>query len=158
MTYADSHSARSTAPPDQAWTFVSRLGGDERIYVPRELWRARAAADRLLGGPGYRIEGPGRPLRPGDPMDFWEVVEVQPPTRLRVRALSRLPGTAWLDVSVAARGGGSELALTTTFEPAGLSGHAYWWSNLPAHTLVFAAMARRLARLVEDGMDARRHA
>ena len=162
MTYADSHSVRSTATPDQVWAFVSRLGGDERIYVPRELWRARGVADRLVGGPGYRIEGTGRPLRTGDPMDFWQVVEVRPPSRLRVRALSRLPGTAHLDITVtapsspaspsSAPGAGSELAMTTTFEPTGLAGHAYWWSNLPAHTLVFSLMVRRLGRLVEDGV------
>ncbi len=71
-----------------------------------------------------------------------------PPARLRLRALSRLPGTAYLDVLVRPHGAGSELVLRTTFEPAGLPGHAYWWSTLAAHRVTFALMARRVAALV----------
>ena len=72
-------------------------------------------------------------------MDFWEVVEVHPPTRLRVRAVTRLPGTAYLDVGVHAAGARTELSLRTTFEPAGLAGHAYWWATVGAHKVVVRA-------------------
>jgi hypothetical protein len=158
MTYVDQHSAPVDVPPDRAWQLVSRLGGDERLYAPRLLWRARGLADRLVGGPGHRIEGTGRPLRPGDPMDFWEVLETHPPTRLRLRALTRMPGTAYLDIVLAPLPSGAgtgtvaatELTMRTTFEPAGLAGHAYWWSNLVAHRATFALMTRRLAALVRQ--------
>lgn len=162
MTYVDQHSARVDVRPDQAWQFVSRLGGDDRLYVPRLVWFARGLADRVAGGPGHRIEGTGRPLRPGDPMDFWEVLEVDPPTRLRVRALTRLPGTACLDILVApspnTTGGstGTELTMRTIFEPAGVAGHAYWWSNFAAHQATFALMTRRLAAMVTQADDAHR--
>ncbi|MEP7092371.1 MAG: DUF2867 domain-containing protein [Nocardioidaceae bacterium] len=150
MPYVDQHTATADCTPESAWDVVSRLGGDERIYVPRELWRARGRAERLVGGPGHRITGPGRALEVGDTMDFWEVVEVHPPTRLRVRALSLLPGTAYLDIAVGPRpsGPGTEVSLTTTFVPAGALGHVFWWSELPAHKVVFELMTRRLAALV----------
>ena len=152
MAYVDRHSAPADAPPDRAWAVVSGLGGDERFYAPRMMWQVRGLVDGLVGGPGWRIEGPGRPLEAGDLMDFWEVVEVQPPTRLRLRAVSRLPGTAYLDIEVlsqvSAQGPSSEIRLVTTFEPAGLAGHAYWWSTVAAHTVVFAMMTQRLAALV----------
>jgi hypothetical protein len=148
VTYVDRHSVPLDATPDRAWSVVRRLGGDARFYAPRPLWQVRGLVDGLVGGPGWRIAGPGRPLEAGDLMDFWEVVDVQPPTRLRLRAASRLPGTAYLDVAVHPVGPGSELSLVTTFEPAGVAGHAYWWSTVAAHTVVFALMTRRLGRLV----------
>jgi hypothetical protein len=107
MTYVDQHRVTVDATPDRAWHVVSGLGGDERFYVPVSLWRTRGLADRLVGGPGHRIDGPGRSLRPGDAMDFWEVVEVRAPTRLRARALTRLPGTAYLDIGVRPQGAGA---------------------------------------------------
>jgi hypothetical protein len=159
MAYVDRHTALAAVPPDRAWAVVRGLGGDARFYAPRPLWQARGLVDGLVGGPGWRIEGPGRPLEVGDLMDFWEVVEVRPPTRLRLRAVSRLPGTAYLDIEVhahesadaSAGGAGSVIGLVTTFEPAGLAGHAYWWSTVAAHTVVFASMTRRLAVLVAEG-------
>jgi hypothetical protein len=140
------------ASPQRAWDTVVHLGGDERFYAPRQLWRTRGRLERLVGGPGHRIQGPDRPLVGGDEMDFWEVVEVHPPTRLRLRALSLLPGTAHLDVEVGAGADDARARLTlrTTFEPAGLPGHLFWWAELPAHKVVFALMVRRLASMVTD--------
>lgn len=149
MPYVDTHHVTVDAAPDRAWQVVSKLGGDERLYTPRVLWRARGAVERLLGGPGHRLEGPGRPLRPGDAMDFWRVEEVHAPSRLRLRAESRLPGEAFLEIAVAAQGARTDLSLRTEFHPDGLVGHAFWWSERAAHQVVFELMTRRLARLVE---------
>ncbi len=149
MPYVDQHTVPVDATPDHVWEVVRSLGGVEEFYAPRELWRVRGLLDGLVGGPGHRVEGPGRPLEPGDLMDFWEVVDVHPPTRLRVRAVTRMPGTAYLEIGVHAHGAGTSLTLRTEFEPAGVLGHAYWWSELVAHTAVFALMTRRLAALAE---------
>jgi hypothetical protein len=148
MPYVDQQTVTAHTTPELAWDVVGSLGGDARFYAPRLLWWVRGVADGLLGGPGYLITGPGRPLADGDAMDFWEVVEVHPGTRLRLRALTRLPGTAYLDVLVRPAGPGTELTLRTTFEPAGIAGHAYWWSTVAAHKVTFALMVRRLALLV----------
>ena len=158
--YVDTHSVIVEATPEHTWDVVSHLGGDPRLWTPGPLWRTRGALERLVGGPGHRIEGPGRALAVGDTMDFWRVLEVRPPTRLRVQAESLLPGEAFLDVIVAPQGSRpgtslhhrltaqTKLTLRTEFEPAGLVGHAFWWSELGAHKVVFALMARRLAALV----------
>ena len=153
MRYVDRHRAVLAATPERAWAAVASLGGDERFYAPRALWRARGRLERLAGGPGHRIAGPGRPLAVGDTMDFWRVVEVHPPARLWVRALSLLPGTALLEIGVHPHRAGSELTLRTEFEPAGALGHLFWWSELAAHRVVFALMTRRLAGIV-DGRPA----
>ena len=150
MAYVDRHAVLVDATPDRVWAGVTSLGGDPRFYAPRVLWQARCLADGLAGGPGWRITGPGRPLETGDAMDFWEVVEVHPPTRLRLRAVTRLPGAAYLDIGVQASGARTELSLRTTFEPAGVAGHAYWWATVGAHAVTFALMTRRLAGLVVE--------
>jgi hypothetical protein len=146
--YVDQHRVLVDATPARAWEVVSHLGGDERFYVPRALWRARGRLESLVGGPGHRIVGPGRELQVGDPMDFWRVVEVHPPTRLRARAESILPGTAFLDIAVRPAGAVTELTVRTDFDPAGPAGHVFWWAELAAHTVVFELMTRRLAELV----------
>jgi hypothetical protein len=149
--YVDTHHVTVAATPDQAWAVVSRLGGDDRLYTPGLLWHARGAVERLLGGPGHHLEGPGRPLEPGDTMDFWRVVEVHAPSRLRLQAESRLPGAAFLDIVVEPQSARTDLALRTEFHPDGLLGHAFWWAELPAHKVVFEMMSRRLASLVLAG-------
>jgi hypothetical protein len=148
--YVDQHRVLVEATPARAWEVVSHLGGDERFYAPRALWRTRGRLESLVGGPGHRIVGTGRALEVGDPMDFWRVVEVHPPTRLRVRAESVLPGTAFLDIAVRPVGAVTELTVRTDFEPAGLPGHVFWWAELPAHKVVFELMTRRLAGMITD--------
>ncbi len=146
--YIDTRHATVDVTPDEAWAVVSTLGGDERLYTPGPLWRARGAVEAMVGGPGHRLTGPDRPLQPGDTMDFWHVEEVHAPSRLRLRAESLLPGTAYLDIVVTPRSARTDLALRTEFHPRGLVGHAFWWAELPAHLVVFELMARRLAALV----------
>jgi hypothetical protein len=46
--------------------------------------------------------------------------------------------------------------MRTTFEPAGAAGHAYWWSNLPLHTVTFALMVRRLATIITEATETTR--
>jgi len=150
VTYVDRHTVPVAARPDEAWGRLVRLGGDPRAWTPGPLWRVRGALDRLVGGPGFRMTGPGRDLRPGDDVDFWRVEEVSPPALLRLRASTRLPGTAYLTARLASAGAASTLTLQTDFEPAGLPGHAYWWSSVAAHRATFALMARRWASLLDD--------
>ncbi len=148
MGYVDEHVRDLSAPADVAWQRVAAMGGDERRYTPHALWRVRGFLDRAVGGPGFRLTGPERPPAPGDIVDFWTVEAAEPPL-LRLRAQTRLPGAAYLELEVEPRGEGSRLVVRTLFEPAGLPGHAYWWAQLGAHKVVFAMMADRLASLVD---------
>ena len=117
----------------------------------------------LIGGPGTRLTRPDRPhLEAGDVVDWWVVEEVTAGSLLRLRAESRLPGTAWVDIEVRAGDGAaplaegvagpasSHLSLTTRFEPAGLAGRLYWFTSLPGHTLVFDGMRKKITRRAES--------
>src|SRR4051794_21663930 len=102
MTYIDQHSTTSDASAEQAWSVVSRLGGDERLYTPRDLWRLRGLADRLVGGPRYPVEGPRRPLRARGPVGFLGGGRGHPP--------SPLPAPGPYPPPLAAGAGGPERA------------------------------------------------
>ena len=78
----------------------------------------------------------------GDALDFWRVEEVVPGQLLRLRAEMRLPGLAWLELSV--RTDPPRYAQRAIFFPRGLTGHAYWWSIAPFHGIVFGTMVKRI--------------
>lgn len=85
-------------------------------------------------------------FRVGDSLDFWRVEEVVPGRLLRLRAEMRLPGLAWLELTVGHDAEGRTLyGQRALFHPHGLTGHAYWWSISPFHAAVFGGMARNIA-------------
>jgi hypothetical protein len=75
------------------------------------------------------------------------VEERIPEELLRLRAEMRLPGQAWLELSI------SQDPVTyhqrALFHPRGLWGHAYWWLVAPFHGIVFGSMARNIVRAAE---------
>ena len=149
MRYADTHTRDLPVPPEAAWQELTHIGGDARWWTPYLLWQLRGLADRALGGRGLLLGRDPGPLTPGDTVDFWRVESAEYPA-LHMRALARLPGTAHLAVSVQPRDEGSRMVLRTEFAPAGVVGHAYWWSNLAAHTVVFSRIADRWATLLAE--------
>jgi uncharacterized protein YndB with AHSA1/START domain len=135
------------AAPEDVWRVISGLGGHAGWLYANGLWSLRGLLDRLCGGPGLR-RGRRDPLelRAGDACDFWRVLQVQPGRRLRLGAEMKLPGRAWLELSVAPRdGGGSRLCVAASFEPRGLAGLLYWWVLYPAHAVIFSGLVRRIA-------------
>ncbi|GAA2748650.1 SDR family oxidoreductase [Kitasatospora cinereorecta] len=145
--YQDVRELAVDAPPAALWRVVEGIGGDNGWYSFPLAWALRGLLDRLAGGVGLRRgrRDPAR-LRVGDSLDFWRVEEIDPGRLLRLRAEMRLPGLAWLELSVEPDRGGARYRQRALFHPRGLAGHAYWWSVAPFHTLVFGAMARNIAR------------
>jgi len=99
-----------------------------------------------VGGVGLR-RGRRDPstLRVGETVDFWRVEERIPERLLRLRAEMKMPGLAWLELWV----GQDDQGRTTyrqraIFHPRGLAGHAYWYSVLPFHGIVFGSMVRNI--------------
>jgi len=139
------------APPPTVWDAVTRIGGDTGWYAGDLLWRVRGLADKLVGGPGH-MRGRRDPERlgPGDALDFWRVLDVEPLRRLLLLAEMKVPGAASLELRLEpvshADGEGTRLSLLTSFRPRGLWGLVYWWSMYPAHGLLFPAMLRNIAR------------
>ena len=91
-----------------------------------------------------------RHLLAGDALDFWRVEAIEPGKLLRLRAEMKLPGLAWLELSV----GQDYDGLTTysqraIFRPRGLAGHAYWRSISPFHGVVFGGMLKNITAAAE---------
>lgn len=149
--YTDRREALVSAPPDALWRVIEGVGGDNGWYSFPPAWALRGWLDRLAGGVGLRRgRRDAQRLRVGDSLDFWRVEEIEPGRLLRLRAEMRLPGLAWLEMYAERDGlGRSRYRQRAVFHPHGLLGHAYWWSVSPFHAVVFAGMARNIARAAE---------
>ncbi|MEU8246737.1 SDR family oxidoreductase [Nonomuraea sp. NPDC048916] len=144
--YVDRRSHVVDADPATLWRVIEAIGGERGWYSLPVAWHLRGAIDRMAGGVGLRRgrRDPQR-LRVGDALDFWRVEEVERGRLLRLRAEMRLPGLAWLELSVAREGGRTVYHQRAIFHPRGLLGHLYWWLISPFHDLIFGRMSRNLA-------------
>ncbi len=141
----------STAPPDDVFWAVTRIGGDVGYYTMDWAWRLRGLVDRLIGGVGLR-RGRRHPeeLRPGEALDFFRVAAIDPAARhLLLRAEMKVPGVAFLEWTVEPADAGSRLRQVAWFFPHGVTGRLYWWILLPFHAPIFRRMARRIVRVAE---------
>jgi uncharacterized protein YbjT (DUF2867 family) len=138
------------ASPGEIWPIISRIGGYNGWYYGDFLWKLRGWMDILNGGVGLR-RGRRHPERliVGDALDFWRVLEVDPPGSLILVAEMKLPGEATLDFKLVPVNGMTELRLATRFRPKGLYGLIYWYFFLPFHDLLFGGMLREIARRVD---------
>jgi uncharacterized protein YbjT (DUF2867 family) len=138
------------ATPAEVWPTIAGIGGPTGYYFGTGLWKLRGWADRMLGGVGFR-GGRRHPeeLMPGDALDFWRVLEVEPPHRLQLLAEMKLPGEAILEFSLAATPDGkTELRQVARFLPRGLGGILYWYALEPFHHWVYRGMLKAIARAV----------
>lgn len=142
----------TTAGPAELWRVIESIGGDNGWYTVPGAWQLRGVLDRALGGVGdYRGRRDPRTLRRGEVLDWWRVEEIDPGRRLLLRAEMRMPGTAWLEMSVGeTTDGRSEYRQRVTFRPSGPAGHLYWWGQRLGHEVVFGVMAKRLVRAAEQ--------
>ncbi|MDQ1652861.1 MAG: hypothetical protein QOI35_2061 [Cryptosporangiaceae bacterium] len=148
--YEDVRERRSPAPPEALWTVLRGIGGDNGWYSFPLAWAVRGWLDRLAGGVGLR-RGRRSPteLYAGEALDFWRVEEIDPGRLLRLRAEMKVPGLAWLELSIRPDGAGSVYRQRAVFLPRGLAGHAYWWSVWAFHGIVFGGMVRNIVRAAE---------
>jgi hypothetical protein len=158
-TLTCAHRIRLRSDPEKIWLPISRLGGSNGWYFGDFLWVVRGWMDMLAGGSGIR-RGRRHPedLYEGDALDFWRVLEVDPPNRLVLLAEMKMPGQATLEFRLIGNPGGvSELRQISTFLPRGLYGILYWWVFYPFHVWLFKGMLRSIAERVGgpvvDGPD-----
>jgi uncharacterized protein YbjT (DUF2867 family) len=145
------HVEHVRAPAPVLWDVIGGLGGDTGWYTVPGVWALRGGLDRLLGGVGARRTRPDR-LEPGAALDWWRIEEVDPGRRILLRAETKLPGTARLELTAEPDADGSTYRQRVAFTPRGPAGHAYWYAQKPLHDFVFAVMARTVA-----GVAAQRH-
>lgn len=147
MVFTSAYVIRLAGCPEELWDRVTAIGGDTGWYSYNMLWALRGFMDKLVGGVGLR-RGRRHPTRisVGDALDFWRVIDVQPPERLLLLAEMKLPGEALLEFTMEQLAtGDTELTMTARFLPRGVGGLLYWWAVYPLHGLVFKGMARALA-------------
>ncbi|MFI6423447.1 SDR family oxidoreductase [Promicromonospora sp. NPDC050880] len=148
----DDRSRRVDTSAEALWTVIEGIGGAHGWYSWRLGWVARGVLDRLFGGPGLR-RGRRHPhqLSPGDALDWWRVEAIDPGHMLRLRAEMRLPGRAWLELSVEDPGSARPtFRQRAVFSPRGLPGQLYWWAISPFHGIVFGGMQRNIARAAQE--------
>jgi hypothetical protein len=149
--YEDDRETTVAADAETVWDVIEGIGGEHGWYSIPLAWALRGWLDRLIGGVGLRRgrRDPNR-LRVGDSLDFWRVEEIKRGSLLRLRAEMRLPGLAWLEMSVVPDGPDScRYRQRALFYPRGLAGHLYWRGISPFHAVVFGGMIRNIARHAE---------
>ncbi|WP_422935193.1 SDR family oxidoreductase [Sinomonas sp. P47F7] len=148
--FTDTRTQSTTAPPAELWAVVEGIGGETGWYSFPLAWAVRGWIDKIAGGVGLRRgRRDPRRLQLGDALDWWRVEALERGRLLRLRAEMRVPGRAWLEMSVAARGAGSLYSQRAVFVPRGLAGRLYWAAVLPFHGVVFKGMAQRIAAAAE---------
>ena len=134
--------SRHTANRQKSIEKIWRIGGKNGWYFATWLWRLRGFIDKLCGGVGLR-RGRTNTSRfsSGDAVDFWRVLHADKiEGRLLLFAEMKLPGEAWLELSVKE----NTLTMTATFRPKGVFGRLYWYAVYPLHGIIFGGMLRRL--------------
>jgi hypothetical protein len=151
--YTDDRERETSASPASLWRVIEGIGGQRGWYSFPLAWEVRGWMDRAVGGVGLRRgrRDPDR-LMVGESLDFWRVEERIPEQLLRLRAEMRLPGRAWLELSVDTDP--TTYRQRAIFYPRGLWGHAYWWMVAPFHGIVFGSMVRNIVRAAEDSDSA----
>lgn len=154
--YIDDRESVINAPPEAVWDVITRIGGDTGWHSWSFLWQIRGLLDRFAGGPGLRRgRRDTKKLILDDAVDFWRVEELTPHSLLRLRAEMRLPGLAWLELSIRPEPDApdgrprSVLRQRALFHPHGLAGQVYWWVVVPFHGIVFGQMLDSIKREAE---------
>ncbi|MFE7276352.1 SDR family oxidoreductase [Streptomyces sp. NPDC057623] len=153
--YTDHRERTVAASPQALWRVVEAIGGENGWYSAPLAWSLRGWLDTLVGGVGLRRgRRDATRLRVGDSLDFWRVEEIEPGRLLRLRAEMRLPGLAWLEMTVDTDPRGRTVyRQRAVFHPHGLAGHAYWRGVAPFHAAVFGGMIRNIAAAAESAED-----
>lgn len=143
-------SAETSASPDEVWSVIEAIGGDNRYFALDTLWTIREAMDAAVGGTGLK-RGRSNPgvLRVGDRIDSWTVIAVEPPRRLALLFGMKAPGTGVLEFLVSPRDGQTRLTVTAFWDPRGIPGWLYWKAMEPAHGLLFSRMTRAICERAE---------
>jgi uncharacterized protein YbjT (DUF2867 family) len=123
IVYSDIRTADTPTHPDRVWKAAEHVTNiSDRYPFPLAPRRARS---------GRR----------------WGVEEQEAGSKLRLRAATRAPGQAWLELDVTPHDGtGSRYQQRAIFFPSGLPGRVYWATLWPLHKVALRALFRKVLR------------
>jgi len=150
--FTDLRTRETSANAQALWKVIEAVGGDNGWYSFPLAWNVRGWLDKMVGGVGLR-RGRRHPQRlsVGEALDFWRVEDIERGHLLRLRAEMRVPGKAWLELTVEpGEAGGSVYFQRAIFFPKGLGGRLYWIAILPLHGIIFSEMTRRITAKAES--------
>jgi len=142
------HRVIAAASAEEIWKALSAIGGKGGYFYGDTLWELRGLIDRIFGGRGLEAARPRRSgLRAGDTLDFWRVLQVEPPHHLQLLSEMKAPGDALLDFWIAPLGESRcELKISSRFLPKGLGGISYWYAFYAFHQIIFRGMLAGIVR------------
>ena len=142
------HRVIAAASAEEIWKALSAIGGKGGYFYGDTLWGLRGLIDRIFGGRGLEAVRPRRSeLRAGDTLDFWRVLQVEPPHHLQLLSEMKAPGDALLDFRIAPLGQSRcELQISSRFLPKGLGGISYWYAFYAFHHIIFRGMLTGIVR------------
>jgi len=130
------------------WPAVGQLGGKTGYYAADILWQIRGFLDQLINGVGLnRGRRSPNTIQIGDAIDFWRVLEANPPVKLLLAAEMKTPGEALLEIRINPIDNNQcELVLLSRFLPKGLWGILYWYILYPFHQYIFYHMLKGMVK------------
>jgi len=142
------YKATAAATPEDIWPCIQAIGGKTGYYAADLLWEIRGVIDSLSGGVGLnRGRRSAKELRVGDALDFWRVLDCEPPKRLLLVAEMKMPGQALLEITLTRISETEcEITLLSRFLPTGIFGIVYWYGLYPSHQYVFSAMLKGIIK------------
>ena len=146
--YQDVQQTVLKATLEEVWRPVVKIGGETGWYYGNLLWKLRGLMDLFFGGVGLR-GGRRHPtdIHVGDALDFWRVLEIDAPRKLKLMAEMKVPGEAYLEFELTP-GPDNTVCLkqTARFVPHGLLGVLYWYAVTPLHYFVFNGMLNGIVK------------
>jgi len=143
-----SGSAVGRSTPAALWKVVTSIGGDNGYGALDWLWWLRGLLDWMVGGPGLtRGRRSAGDLRPGDRIDYWTVLALEPERRLTLHFGMKAPGSGILEFEIDPLAAGQcRLTVTAYWHPQGVWGLLYWAVLVPWHNLLFGRMTQALVQ------------
>ena len=148
--YSDDRSTIVHADAETLWRVVEGLGGDQGYYSFPLAWEVRGVLDRASGGVGL-ARGRRNPRRCASATRWTSGARRGrvPGRLLRLRGEFRVPGLAWLELSIRPTGlaGGRPATVyrqRAVFHPAACTATCTGAACSPFHGVIFGSMLRNI--------------
>jgi hypothetical protein len=151
LRQGSSYSARNSLLSDKStsdlFRSISKVGGKHGWFQNNWMWHARGSLDRILFGVGsQRGRKSASSLQINDVIDFWRVEDLKKNERLLLRSELKMPGRAWLELTLREEDGKRRLSNAAYFEARGFFGKIYWYIFWPFHKSIFRGLIEQIER------------